>query len=146
MRRLAATIISGVLIFGAWAIPGERAEAAQLSCAQMKARGYSYTSAVAYWRTHGYPSRLDADNNGIPCETVYSAASVRVYWGSRAAYGGGIESGLLCRDLLADGYTYAQAVGYWRSEGYPARMDADNNGIPCETVYSAAEVRRYYRR
>ena len=28
---------------------------------------------------------------------------------------------------------------------YPDRMDADRNGIPCETVYTAAEVRAYYQ-
>jgi len=29
---------------------------------------------------------------------------------------------------------------YWVREGAPERMDADGNGIPCETVYDAAEI------
>lgn len=116
-----------------------------MSCAQMKSRGYSYGRAVDYWRRQGYPSRLDADNNGIPCETVYSATSVRNYWGSRVTYGGDISTGISCKELLRQGYSYGDALAYWKYEGYPARMDADNNGIPCETVYPASEVRRYFR-
>ena len=44
--------------------------------------------------------------------------------------------GLFCRDLNAAGFGYPDAVAYWVSEGEPDRMDADHNGIPCETVYS----------
>jgi len=56
--------------------------------------------------------------------------------------GGGtdIEPGLFCRDLLADGVAYDKAVIYWLEEGRPTRMDEDGNGVPCETVYPAAEV------
>lgn len=53
-----------------------------------------------------------------------------------AALGGG----LFCKDLRAAGHSYAQAVDYWYAEGAPDRMDADLNGIPCETVYPAADV------
>ena len=36
------------------------------------------------------------------------------------------------------------ALRYYIWEGYPARMDADGNGIPCETVYyDAADVWLY---
>ena len=51
-----------------------------------------------------------------------------------------VESGLLCRDLSGLGYGYVDAVAYWVREGQPDRMDADRNGIPCETVYARAEV------
>lgn len=51
-----------------------------------------------------------------------------------------LEAGLLCRDLKARGYTYADATNYWWSEGRPDRMDADRNGIPCETVWPRADV------
>lgn len=46
-------------------------------------------------------------------------------------------SGLFCRDLAALGYDYAAAVAYWEAQGEPERMDADRNGVPCETVYPA---------
>lgn len=145
MRRLATALAAFLLVTGVGVVRSAPASAAGLSCAQMKARGYSYAQAVNYWRQQGYPSRLDADNNGIPCETVYSAASVRNYWAGRAGYDGGIPSGLYCKDLMARGYSYGEALGYWRAEGYPSRMDADNNGIPCETVYPASAVRKYFR-
>lgn len=52
--------------------------------------------------------------------------------------------GLLCRDLAAAGWDYERAVAYWNEEGRPARMDADENGIPCETVYAASDVTAYW--
>lgn len=46
--------------------------------------------------------------------------------------------GLFCRDLRAKGFSYSAAVDYWRNNGQPDQMDADRNGIPCETVYPNA--------
>lgn len=51
-----------------------------------------------------------------------------------------LAAGLFCRDLAAMGYDYTAAVSYWTSEGSPDRMDADRNGIPCETVYPHSAV------
>lgn len=51
---------------------------------------------------------------------------------------------LFCRDLNGMGYTYAESVAYWLAHGRPSRMDADGNGIPCETVYSRADVESFY--
>lgn len=51
-----------------------------------------------------------------------------------------LATGLFCRDLDAAGYTYGEAVTYWVREGSPNRMDADHNGIPCETVWPATDV------
>jgi hypothetical protein len=48
--------------------------------------------------------------------------------------------GLYCRDLNAKGYSYADAVRYWEHHGRPSQMDATGNGIPCQTVYPAADV------
>lgn len=53
-------------------------------------------------------------------------------------------SGRLCRELAAAGEDYFMAVLYWFAEGEPARMDADGNGIPCETVYDADVVAKYW--
>ena len=52
----------------------------------------------------------------------------------------GLEPGLFCRDLVDRGLGFGAALEYWRSEGLPERMDADRNGVPCETVYAADEI------
>ena len=118
---------------------------AGLFCRDLKAKGYSYSAAVDYWRFNGQPDRMDADKNGIPCETVYPRSNVIAYWGANASdtYSG-VPAGLYCRDLVARGFTYAESVAYWFATGAPDRMDADKNGIPCETVYPAAEVQDYW--
>jgi len=118
---------------------------AGLFCRDLKAKGYSYVAAIDYWRLHGQPNQMDADRNGIPCETVYSRSDVAAYWTGREV--GGVvpwTPGLFCRDLAARGATYAQAVGYWWYYNMPLRMDADKNGIPCETVYSAAAINAFW--
>jgi hypothetical protein len=37
-------------------------------------------NAVADWWYYDRPLRMDADKNGIPCETVYSGATVNAFW------------------------------------------------------------------
>jgi hypothetical protein len=118
---------------------------AGLFCRDLKAKGYNYVAAIDYWRLHGQPNQMDADRNGIPCETVYPRSVVAEYWNGREASGVvPWTAGLFCRDLAARGATYAQAVGYWWHYDMPLRMDADKNGIPCETVYSAAAVDAFW--
>jgi len=53
-----------------------------LLCKDLNAKGYSYSASVDYWRAHGQPDNMDADKNGIPCETTYSERDVILYWGS----------------------------------------------------------------
>ena len=53
-------------------------------------------------------------------------------------------AGLFCKDLRAKGYRYAESEDYWQAHGHPDNMDADKNGIPCETVYAADEVSRFW--
>jgi hypothetical protein len=55
-----------------------------------------------------------------------------------------LPSGLFCRDLFASGYSYEEAINYWILNGQPDRMDADGNGIPCETVYPKGDVVDYW--
>ncbi len=43
--------------------------------------------------------------------------------------------------IMNDRTTYFAAVEYWFLEGRPGRMDADSNGIPCETRFDAAVVK-----
>lgn len=67
--------------------------------------------------------------------------------GLRSAYDRA-PKGLLCRDLLdeeVDAYPFRQlstprvdyfwSLVYWSLEGRPDRMDADGDGVPCETLY-----------
>ncbi|MDQ6697900.1 MAG: hypothetical protein M3Z46_10650 [Actinomycetota bacterium] len=121
-------------------------EPAGLYCRDLKARGYSYTAAVDYWRAHGQANQMDADRNGIPCETVFPRADVTSYWGVQSAPvpTGGLSRGLSCRDLYSAGASYPMAVAYWYYEGVPARMDIDGNGIPCETVYPVSVVNAFW--
>jgi len=124
-----------------------RSAAPDLFCRDLKALGYSYSAAVDYWRLYGQPNRMDEDKNGIPCETVFSRSDVVAYWPSTVynnSISYGLPSGLLCRDLESRGVGVYDALRYYIWEGYPSRMDADSNGIPCETVYpDAAEVWLY---
>ena len=67
-------------------------------------------------------------------------------------------TGLFCRDLDDDGAggffstccgtprgNYFRAVLYWFMEGMPDRMDADRNGVPCETLFPADVVDAIWR-
>ena len=123
-------------IFGDGAPPLAAGLAGGLFCRDVEAAGYSFEQALAYWVREGRPNRMDADGNGIPCETVYPEGEIQDWRDSVGAYG----SGLFCRDLADQGAGFGEAVAYWVGEGTPNRMDADGNGIPCETVYEASEV------
>jgi len=109
-----------------------------LICKDVAAEGYGFFPALIYWVREGRPNRMDADSNGIPCETVYPAAEVGsiIYFDAGAE----ISPGLMCSDVASLGHAYAAALVYWVREGAPARMDADSNGIPCETVYPTTEI------
>ena len=214
-----------------------------LFCRDLNALGYDYTGAVTYWVREGSPDRMDADRNGIPCETVYPAADVVAFWGDplptttaaplltlagleayvgeqwRAAAGYPIDwecqlehgsrlsagavatcrprvigegqfpiltalvldssgtvsvaqsgvyytelmpdylmdimgPGKFCRDVLdletglpewmGPEVRHFGAVLYWFMEGRPDRMDADVNGIPCETLVDAGVIAAFW--
>jgi hypothetical protein len=112
-----------------------------LLCRDLADMGYGFTAAAAYWLAEGAPPRMDADRNGIPCETVFPEEFESFL---NAAIGEG--EGKLCADLGfsndADGYQ--RAVAYWMIEGAPDRMDADRNGIPCETVFASNAIDEYF--
>lgn len=115
-----------------------------LMCRDLQPRGFSFADAVRYWWWDGSPDRMDADTNGIPCETIYPASEVAAFpeengLGGSDTYAGQ-GRGLFCRDLDAAGFGYLDAFNYWLWDGRPDRMDADLNAVPCETVYSSSEV------
>ncbi|MDJ0952587.1 MAG: DUF3160 domain-containing protein [Acidimicrobiia bacterium] len=112
-----------------------------LFCRDLAGMGYGFTEAAAYWLAEGAPDRMDADRDGIPCETVFPEEYESFL---NAAIGEG--EGKLCRDLgfPDDGEGYLRAVAYWMLEGAPDRMDADQNGVPCETVFSAGAIDEFF--
>ena len=119
---------------------------AGLFCRDLRSIGYSYSAAVDYWRQHGQPDRMDADLDGVPCETVYPVENIDGYWGEFGVVPVyeyysvfDLPGGLFCRDLADAGYDTYEALSYYLTWGLPPNMDADGDGIPCETVYADAE-------
>ena len=67
---------------------------------------------------------------------MYPAEDIGIYYGVVST----IQSGLFCKDRTGAGWFFYDALAYWVLQGAPDRMDADLNGIPCETVYPADEI------
>lgn len=124
--------------------PGGSAQEAGLelrqSCQDLLelAEPLTYQAVLAYWVAQGMPVELDSNGNGIPCDEESDIYDNGVFEGLPE------ESGLFCRDLDSMGYGFAEAVAYWIREGSPDRMDADQNGTPCETVYSSGEIAAFF--
>lgn len=116
---------------------------AGLFCRDLDRLGYGFWGAVPYWLAEGAPARMDADGNGIPCETVFPQEEIDGYLAVAEA----LAPGLRCADLdAADAYfDFQKAVAYWLLEGAPSRMDADGNGIPCESVFSNSTIEEFLR-
>jgi hypothetical protein len=117
-------------------------------CRDLAGAGFSYAEAVAYWNVNARPDRMDADVDGIPCETVYPTGAVRAVWGSRLDTAttdvSRLPTGMPCAQLAEYGVEYQYVPEYWAREGYPGYMDRDGNGMPCEFEYTPADVRSYY--
>jgi ligand-binding sensor domain-containing protein len=111
-----------------------------LYCRDIATLGGSYQEAAAYWITEGRPGRMDVDQNGIPCETVYSDAEIDGFLKMARTQ----DAGLFCRGLQTAGLNLPDAIAYWIVEGAPDRMDADHNGIPCETVYPGDDFAGFF--
>jgi hypothetical protein len=112
-----------------------------LFCRDLDNRGYGFSAAAAYWVSEGAPDRMDADRNGVPCETVFPRVEIDAFLDEGAAFVAGLSCSALGLGDQPD--EYRRAVAYWMSEGAPARMDADGDGIPCETMFSSETVIAY---
>ena len=113
---------------------------AGLFCRDLANMGYTAWEAIPYWLAEGAPDRMDADRNGIPCETVFGE-DIEAFLNAAI----GEPAGQSCADLgLPDDWSgFERAIAYWMLEGAPDRMDADGNGIPCESVFSEDVVSEY---
>jgi hypothetical protein len=58
------------------------AQPAGLRCADLRSLGYGAKDSVDYWFFWNSPPLMDADLDGIPCETVFSdvAQYMPAYW------------------------------------------------------------------
>ncbi len=100
---------------------------------------YEFVSPADLGRLTDEEWRRLLDGGEAPERPGWQAAFL-VEGGEPAAGAGDLPPGLFCRDLAAQGLDYTAAHAYWVAEGSPDRMDADRNGVPCETVYPAEEV------
>ncbi|MGI9576728.1 MAG: hypothetical protein ACR2OH_00845 [Microthrixaceae bacterium] len=85
---------------------------------------------------------VTADAGTVAYDTQFSIPRVHEQLGT----------GLFCRDLFGQYFpgavelvhpnerSYLYMLAYWFEDGQPDRMDADLNGIPCETLYPSAVV------
>jgi hypothetical protein len=103
-------------------------------CAAMHAAGWSFEEARAYYQDHGQPAHMDADGDGIPCETVYGEVGGRgpapvPQDDCDPAYPDDClpspPPDLDCADV-------GHRVRVDHSYGDPHRLDADGDGIGCD--------------
>lgn len=118
--------------------------AAGLSCLELRERGYDFAAADRYWSAQGRPGAMDADANGIPCETRFDTSEIRAVYGSRMDTAetdvAALPSGLRCDLLRQYGVDRAAMLAYWAHEGRPGRLDPDGDGSPCDDAYAAEAV------
>jgi hypothetical protein len=77
-------------------------------------------AAIDYYNTNGGPATLDADGDGIACnESDGGSDSGPSAWPSWSCY------------TFPDGWD--ASIEYYNTNGGPASLDADRDGIPCES-------------
>jgi hypothetical protein len=92
---------------------------------------------VAYWLAKGEPERMDADRDGVPCETVYPDYLIR-HDLEDPFLRPDEPSGMSCQEAWWWRPFYPQLLAYYFGEGFPTRMDEDGDGFPCESFYDDA--------
>ena len=104
-----------------------------MQCADFVEMDLGYEAALGYWFVNGRPDRMDTDGNDIPCdEEAFTVWLPVIGEGAGAHY----AHGLYCRDIVVNPWTGPrEPFLYWLLEGSPDRMDADRDGIPCETLF-----------
>ncbi len=68
----------------AWAADAGRHFCRELAAEAGVVFSVGYVGAVAYWFMEGMPERMDADLDGVPCETVFSYEEMIAVWGGLA--------------------------------------------------------------
>jgi hypothetical protein len=104
-----------------------------MQCRDFVEMDLGYESALGYWFVNGRPDRMDVDGNNIPCDEEAYSVWLPVVGDGEGAW---FAPGLYCRDIVIDPWTGPDVPFlYWLLEGSPDRMDADRDGIPCETLF-----------
>jgi hypothetical protein len=103
-------------------------------CAAMKAAGWSFEEARAYYEDHRQPAHMDADGDGIPCETVYGEVgepgpAPAPQEDCHPAYP---DDCLPPPPPDLDCAQVGHRVRVDHSYGDPHRLDADRDGIGCD--------------
>lgn len=112
-----------------------------LLCKNLKSRGYNFAEANAYWELEGKPDRMDADGNGIPCQTVYPLSQIHIIYPG-AEQPPPVQPAPAATTEAAPSQVYYQncdavrAAGkdplYTGDPGYDSHLDRDGDGIACE--------------
>lgn len=104
-----------------------------MRCEDFVEMDLDYEAALGYWFVNGRPGPMDTDGNDIPCDEQAYSVWLPVVGEEEDAW---LSHGLFCRDIVLDPWTGPQVPFlYWLVEGSPDRMDADRDGIPCETLF-----------
>jgi hypothetical protein len=101
-------------------------------CAAMKAAGWSFDKARAYYEDHGEPAHMDADGDGIPCETVYGERGGPAPPPAQNCDPAYPDDCLRSPPPDLDCADIGHRVTVDHSYGDPHRLDADRDGIGCD--------------
>jgi hypothetical protein len=101
-------------------------------CAAMHAAGWSFEKASAYYEDHGQPAHMDADGDGIPCETVYGEVGDPAPGPQEDCDPAYPDECLPSPPPDLDCADIGHRVTVDHSNGDPHRLDADGDGYGCD--------------
>jgi hypothetical protein len=101
-------------------------------CAAMHAAGWSFKKARAYYDGHGQPAHMDADGDGIPCETVYGEVGGPTPAPREDCHPAYPDDCLPSPPPDLDCADIGHRVTVDHSNGDPHRLDADRDGYGCD--------------
>jgi Excalibur calcium-binding domain len=101
-------------------------------CAAMRAAGWSFDEARAYYEDHGQPAHMDADGDGIPCETVYGEVGGPTPAPQQDCDPSYPDDCLPSPPPDLDCADIGHPVAVDHDYGDPHRLDADGDGYGCE--------------
>jgi hypothetical protein len=101
-------------------------------CAAMRAAGWSFEEARAYYEDHGQPAHMDADGDGIPCETVYGEVGGPAPAPQQDCDPAYPDDCLPSPPPDLDCADIGHRVAVDHNYGDPHRLDADGDGYGCD--------------
>jgi hypothetical protein len=101
-------------------------------CATMHAAGWSFKEARDYYNDHGQPAHMDADGDGIPCETVYGEVGGPAPAPQEDCDPAYPDDCLPSPPPDLDCADIGRRVAVDHKYGDPHRLDADGDGYGCD--------------